>query len=269
MSRVATEVNSNAPTSRPLLDHSMRAIEEVRKLNPKRAMILGAVVVTLLVVVLWRWHRPKPPSVATYVGQQRCAQCHKGQVQAWRTSHHAQAMQAANDSTVLGNFSDAHFVERWCKFQLLQERQQVLRSHRRPRRQAAGLRTAVHFWRLSLAAVSGPFSQRPTAGLLRGLGFASKEQGGQRWFDLYPDQKISPTDPLHWTGGNQTWNYMCADCHSTNLRKNYDLANDSYATKWSEIDVSCESCHGPGSNHVDMGADSQEGLYKDSETSDG
>src|SRR5262249_54076844 len=54
----------------------------------------------------------------------------------------------------------------------------------------------------------------------------------------------------HWTGRNQTWNYMCAECHSTNLRKNYDLAKDSYATTWSEINVSCESCHGPGSNHV-------------------
>jgi hypothetical protein len=58
------------------------------------------------------------------------------------------------------------------------------------------------------------------------------------------------TDPLHWTGRNQTWNYMCAECHSTNLRKNYDLEKDNYATTWSEINVSCESCHGPGSNHV-------------------
>ena len=73
---------------------------------------------------------------------------------------------------------------------------------------------------------------------------------GQRWFDLYPDQHIKPEDPLHWTGRNQTWNYMCAECHSTNLRKNYDLATDRYATKWSEINVSCETCHGPGSEHV-------------------
>ena len=43
---------------------------------------------------------------------------------------------------------------------------------------------------------------------------------------------------------------MCAECHSTNLRKNYDLAADAYDTTWSEINVSCESCHGPGSNHV-------------------
>ncbi len=43
---------------------------------------------------------------------------------------------------------------------------------------------------------------------------------------------------------------MCADCHSTHLRRNYDATADRYKTTWSEINVSCEACHGPGSNHV-------------------
>ena len=43
---------------------------------------------------------------------------------------------------------------------------------------------------------------------------------------------------------------MCAECHSTNLRKNYDAATNTYDTTWSEIDVGCEACHGPGSRHV-------------------
>jgi tetratricopeptide (TPR) repeat protein len=43
---------------------------------------------------------------------------------------------------------------------------------------------------------------------------------------------------------------MCADCHSTDLRKNFDLNTNSYKTSWSEINVSCEACHGPGSHHV-------------------
>ncbi len=64
-------------------------------------------------------------------------------------------------------------------------------------------------------------------GRLQALGIAwdsrPKDQGGQRWFPLYPDQKLSGGDPLHWTGRDQTWNYMCANCHSTNLQKNYDL----------------------------------------------
>ncbi len=43
---------------------------------------------------------------------------------------------------------------------------------------------------------------------------------------------------------------MCAECHSTNVKKGYSAATKSYATTWSELDVSCEACHGPGSAHV-------------------
>jgi tetratricopeptide (TPR) repeat protein len=77
------------------------------------------------------------------------------------------------------------------------------------------------------------------------------EDGGQRWFHLYPDEAIDFEDPLHWTGIHQNWNYMCAECHSTDLKKGFDLGSDSFETTWAEIDVSCEACHGPGSRHVD------------------
>jgi tetratricopeptide (TPR) repeat protein len=45
---------------------------------------------------------------------------------------------------------------------------------------------------------------------------------------------------------------MCADCHSTNLKRNFDPAEQAYHTTFSEIDVSCEACHGPGSLHLEL-----------------
>ena len=51
-----------------------------------------------------------------------------------------------------------------------------------------------------------------------------KKDGGQRWFHLYPNERITHDDELHWTGPAQNWNFMCADCHSTGVRKNYDPA---------------------------------------------
>ena len=70
-------------------------------------------------------------------------------------------------------------------------------------------------------------------GRLQALGIAwdsrPRDRGGQHWFFLYPGQKISFSNPLHWTSIDQTWNYMCADCHSTNVRKNYHLATRTYA----------------------------------------
>src|SRR5262249_19673233 len=77
-----------------------------------------------------------------------------------------------------------------------------------------------------------------------------KDQGGQRWFHLYPGEQIRHDDVLHWTKLNQNWNFMCAGCHSTGVRKNYDGASDKFATTWAEISVGCEACHGQGSGHV-------------------
>ena len=92
-------------------------------------------------------------------------------------------------------------------------------------------------------------------GRMQALGIAwdsrPKEKGGQRWFHLYPDQTPKSGDPLHWTGLDQTWNFQCAECHSTELRKNYDAAQNTYATTWAEINVACEACHGPGAQHVE------------------
>ena len=57
-----------------------------------------------------------------------------------------------------------------------------------------------------------------------------KSEGGQRWFHLYPNEDIKHDDVLHWTKLNQNWNFMCAECHSTGVRKNYDAAKDRFAT---------------------------------------
>jgi len=77
-----------------------------------------------------------------------------------------------------------------------------------------------------------------------------KELGGQRWFRQYPAEKLDFRDELHWTQRSQNWNFMCADCHSTQIVKGYDAGRNAFDTRWSEISVGCESCHGPGSAHV-------------------
>ena len=74
--------------------------------------------------------------------------------------------------------------------------------------------------------------------------------GGQRWFRLNPGARVAHTGELHWTARQQNWNFMCADCHSTGVRKGYDSSTDKFRTTWAEISVGCEACHGPASRHV-------------------
>jgi tetratricopeptide (TPR) repeat protein len=160
-------------------------------------------------------------------------------------------MQPANDVTVLGDFSGVSFTYFGRTSSFYKENEKFLV-------QTEGRDGAPHEYEIAYTFGVSPLQQyliEFPGGRLQALGIAwdsrPPEQGGQRWFHLYPDQNIAHGNPLHWTRPGQTWNYQCAYCHSTNLQKNYDLESNTYTTTWSEIDVSCEACHGPGSVHVE------------------
>ncbi|HXA21476.1 MAG TPA: multiheme c-type cytochrome [Acetobacteraceae bacterium] len=213
-----------------------------------RAAMVVLVVACCLVTSVAPHARADEP--ATFVGGQACAGCHAAETERWAGSHHALAMQKATAAAVLGDFADARLDH----FGVVTS---FSRSGDRFMVRTDGPDGALHDYEIAYTFGIYPLQQYLIAmpgGRLQALGVAwdarPKEQGGQRWMHLYPDQKLPAGDRLHWTGRDQTWNYQCADCHSTDLKKDYDLATNSYATKWADVDVSCESCHGPGSRHV-------------------
>ena len=71
------------------------------------------------------------------------------------------------------------------------------------------------------------------------------------WFNVYGNEDRKPGEWGHWTGRGMVWNQMCASCHNTRVRKNYDAPTDTYHTTMAEMTVSCESCHGGMKSHVD------------------
>ena len=80
---------------------------------------------------------------------------------------------------------------------------------------------------------------------------ASYDPHRNEWFDVYGNEDRRPGEWGHWTGRGMNWNDMCAGCHNTRVRKNYDPAADAYHTTMAEPTVSCEACHGPLKRHVD------------------
>ncbi len=188
---------------------------------------------------------------ATFVGRQACFDCHEKEYSKWADSHHDLAMQEATNQTVLGHFTNATFTYFDITSRFFKKDGRFYVNTEGPDGSMADFEIKYTFGIDPLQQYLIEFPD----GRLQALGIAwdsrPASEGGQRWFHLYPDEKISHDDILHWTGPNQNWNYMCAECHSTNLKKNYDLEHDRYETTWSEIDVSCEACHGPGSRHVD------------------
>jgi tetratricopeptide (TPR) repeat protein len=191
-----------------------------------------------------------PPGPAAFVGAQACAGCHRQEPVRWSGSDHARAMQLASEATVLGDFADRRFTQGSVTSTFFRRAGQFMVRTDGPDGQLADFEIKYTF---GVTPLQQYLIELP-GGRLQSLSIAwdarPREAGGQRWFHLYPNERIDFRDELHWTRRQQNWNYMCADCHSTNVRKNYDAATDRYATTWSEINVACEACHGPGSRHV-------------------
>ncbi len=227
-----------------------------------RTRLLIAVVAVLVVVVgvlaFQRWRSvvagPERGDVdsgpAAFVGRQACAECHPNETALWQGSDHDLAMQRPTEETVLGDFSGSslnHYGVETTFYR--QDGRYMVRTD--------GPDGKLHDYPVAYLFGFEPHEQYLIEfpdGRFQALNVcwdnSSAEDGGQRWFHLYPDHPTPYTDPFHWTGTLQNWNFMCAECHSTGLDKGYDLSTDTYNTTYAEIDVSCEACHGPGSHHV-------------------
>ncbi|GGD27901.1 tetratricopeptide repeat protein [Hyunsoonleella pacifica] len=180
-----------------------------------------------------------------FLGDETCASCHKEQFKDWEGSHHDKAMQIAGDSTILGNFDNSVFKSQGITSRFFKrEGNHYVNTEGRDGK--------YHDYKIEYTFGITPLQQyivKFPDGHYQCLRTAWDTEK-KVWFDLYPDFKVVHSEWLHWSRGGLNWNNMCADCHSTNVRKNYNIDNHSYNTEYALINVSCEACHGPGKNHV-------------------
>ncbi len=207
---------------------------QLRPEGSRRGRILGLAAVLVLVGAggwaVWHARQASEPAAAEFVGAAACASCHASETTAWRGSQHAMAMREANDSTVLGNFEGATFEYAGVTSTFFRRAGKYIARTDGP---DGVLRDFEVKYTFGVEPLQQYLIELP-GGHVQPLSIAwdsrSEKEGGQRWFHLYPGQGIDHTDELHWTGRAQNWNFMCADCHSTNVRKGYDPAADAFTT---------------------------------------
>jgi predicted CXXCH cytochrome family protein len=215
------------------------------------SLIVLAIGLRFLFVHRGGWTGNSPVgSVATFVGSETCAGCHRAQTLLWQSSQHKLAMQHATDKTVLGDFNDASFDYYGVCSRFFRKDGRFFVETDGPDGKLATFEVKYTFGVDPLQQYLIEFPDGRRQALSIAWDSRAKAQGGQRWFHLYPNEEIKHDDILHWTGLNQNWNFMCAECHSTGVRKNYDAAADRFDTSFAEISVGCEACHGQGSRHV-------------------
>jgi predicted CXXCH cytochrome family protein len=216
--------------------------------------------VLLLLAVGFVFHRQNEKEVlskASFVGSEICSGCHQAEAKSWGISQHQAAMQHATERTVLGDFRDAGFDYYGVHSRFYRENGKFLVETDGPDGRLAVFEVKFTFGVDPLQQYLIEFPDGRIQALSIAWDSRPKDEGGQRWFHLYPNEEIKHDDVLHWTRLNQNWNFMCAECHSTGVRRNYDARTDHFATKWAEISVGCEACHGQGSSHVAWARDQE------------
>ncbi len=281
--------------------------------SPRRVARQAALVLLGLIMLLSAGCNSSTPGVTTskwtgkfditdakYVGSDGCIRCHQDQAEKFNGSHHDHAMQPADDSTVLGDFNDATLVHHGVKSRMYGDGKKFMIHTEGP----DGVMTdfQIHYV-FGLEPLQQYMVEIPTPDQTTSENKAPQRDGElprvqvlriswdtekKTWFYLPPpdvDDKLAPSDDLHWTGIAQRWNTMCAECHSTNYQKQFEVPQShtklvglsenagstesmaetmnssnlpesvgKYNSTYFEIDVSCEACHGPGSVHTALAA---------------
>ena len=195
-------------------------------------------------------------NTASFVKNTACAECHQKQYQEWSGSHHDLAMQVAAEKTVLADFSNSSFTHLGVTSRFFKKDGKFVINTDGPDGKLADFEIKYTF---GVEPLQQYLVELP-GGRLQALSVAWDTEK-KRWFHLYPDEKISHNDPLHWTGLYQNVNSMCAECHTTNFKKGFEPKAETYKTTWSEINVSCQACHGPGEQHVRWAKESKNAKW--------
>ena len=188
----------------------------------------------------------KAAAPVALVDNAQCLQCHASEAREWQGSHHAHAMAAATAQTVRGNFDNAEFRHQGVVSRFFRQGDGYFVRTDGPDGKLADFRISYTF---GVEPLQQYLIELP-GGRLQPLQIAW-DTTRARWFHLLPSEKAPAGDVLHWTGRYQTANTMCIDCHTTGFEKNYDATSNTFASRWSEPNVSCQSCHGPGARHVE------------------
>jgi hypothetical protein len=170
---------------------------------------------------------------ASYVGAEKCRQCHKEVYEGWRSTLHPYKFQRASRDNIVGDFSRNNIME-------------------------------IDGETTTMFEKDGEYFVTTTGPDKKIHDYKVKYVIGEFWKQLYVTE--FPNGELHilpamWIVKTQTWKRTknwsktiyqnsCSGCHNTGTQINFDESSNTFKTTWADLGVACEACHGPGSTHV-------------------
>ncbi len=178
-----------------------------------------------------------------FVGAKTCLRCHEDAYLKWDASRHSKMVREATPEGVRGDFSVKEVTLRGEPYRLeaedgkyfITESRLLGKKARHSILYTLGNRRIQHY--LTKLEDGRIVVLPPSWDVLR-----------KEWFH---NMEIVGPDPERGTAV-QVWNLNCFGCHVSQQERNFDLETRTYGTDWVDFGTSCERCHGPGGDHVEL-----------------
>jgi len=183
----------------------------------------------------------------TYAGSESCRECHEKAFIAWTASNHGLA-----ERKVRMELDEKAFTPKLTLTQGNNSSETFLTGDHTPGILTRGIDNQRHPYNIFRIIGNDPLRQFliPAANGRLQTCDVSYDPKKNELFNVYGNEERNPGDWGAWTGQGMNWNSMCAACHNTRLRKEYEPQTDTYHTRMVEMSVGCEACHGPMKDHV-------------------
>ncbi|MCG6878874.1 MAG: tetratricopeptide repeat protein [Deltaproteobacteria bacterium] len=242
-------------------------------MKTKNVGFVLTLIVAVFVFVIPAWSENKevavkdgPKNKQGYKGSVSCRECHERFYKLWAPSRHGLAMQPYS-----ADFARGHLSEQTKEIRIGDDEYQVRLKEgvmvekgsgdpkTYPIKEVLGGKNVYYFLT--------PFEK----GRLQTLPLAY-DVNRKEWFDMAASgvrhiEGRNSDEPLNWKDWHYTFNTACYSCHVSQLSTNYNLETDTYHTTWTEPGINCETCHGPGEEHIRVCKEAPKGtIPKDLKT---
>jgi hypothetical protein len=134
--------------------------------------------------------RASDPRPAAFVGSEACADCHQAETALWKQSQHKHAMQHASAASVLGDFENARFDYFDVHSRFFKKDNKFFVETDGPDGKLATFEIKYTFGISPLQQYLVEFPDGRIQALSTAWDSRPKDQGGQHWFHLYPNEEI-------------------------------------------------------------------------------
>ncbi len=185
-----------------------------------------------------RIHRTTPSRI--------CLDCHEDQHMNWRNSDHANANRVFDGKDWEAAFSPTQY------YTLDGEISKFFKDGEKAVIQTVGPKGKIHDYTPEMVLAHRPLVQFliPFEGGRWQTTELAWDVNSEDWFNVYGDEHRRPEEWGHWSRRGMNWNAQCAVCHTSYYEKNYRVDSDSYESKWKEMGISCQQCHGEMPQHL-------------------